>query len=167
MRENLTSGLTRGAGASLPLLYLFRLAAGKLHANYGSELKRLLCGRNLFLDGNYLSSNWDRYINYWSNRNIDQLPPTELSKDFPTHGYWDQRSNAFYYYAGTDIFGNVYWLRSLRTMLVFNNQGWLVSKISLDRDKLLFDSILPVVSLLSGEVFYLEHFQMNNQDIVR
>jgi hypothetical protein len=27
MRENLTSGLTRGAGASLPLLYLFRLAA--------------------------------------------------------------------------------------------------------------------------------------------
>jgi hypothetical protein len=42
MRENLTSGLTRGAGASLPLLYLFRLAAGKLHANYGSELKRLL-----------------------------------------------------------------------------------------------------------------------------
>jgi hypothetical protein len=44
MRENLTSGLTRGAGASLPLLYLFRLAAGKLHANYGSELKRLLYG---------------------------------------------------------------------------------------------------------------------------
>jgi hypothetical protein len=44
MRENLTSGLTRGAGASLPLLYLFRLAAGKLHANYGSELKRLLNG---------------------------------------------------------------------------------------------------------------------------
>jgi hypothetical protein len=23
---------------------LFRLAAGKLHANYGSQLKRLLCG---------------------------------------------------------------------------------------------------------------------------
>jgi hypothetical protein len=44
MRENLTSGLTRGAGASLPLLYLFRLAAGKLHANYGTPLKRLLCG---------------------------------------------------------------------------------------------------------------------------
>jgi hypothetical protein len=45
MRENLTSGLTRGAGASLPLLYLDPLdtiLAGKLHANYGSRLKRLL-----------------------------------------------------------------------------------------------------------------------------